>query len=154
MRLSILIICLIWVISCSKTENKPIETNEQETLKPVTELTYSEIVDKVMFGVGEHIEYHGEPINEEAKAEVELIIEGECGEDACGQTVKIINNGSSKVKVTLYVPFKVTTMESHASRIFNLEAGESAEVGCSHFCYAGNSYAFQHTISGAEYVVE
>ena len=151
MKKLLYLVGFILIIKCQSDENRSEENKSDESLKPVTELEYSEIVDKVMFDVGEHIEYHGEPINEEAKADIIITETDRCGDKDCGQKVKITNSGEKKVKVTLYIPFKVATMESHTAKIVRLAAGQSAEVGCSHFCYNGKSYQFQYTVAGAEY---
>ncbi len=151
MKKLLYLVGLILFIRCQSAENKSDIKESVASFKPVTELEYSEIVDKVMFDVGKHIEYHGEPINEEAKADIKLSTLDKCGDEDCGQKVKISNSGEKKVKVTLYIPFKVATMESHTAKIVRLAAGQSAEVGCSHFCYNGKSYQFQYTVAGAEY---
>jgi len=118
--------------------------------KAVTELEYSEIVDSVINkSAGEGIEYHGEPINEEAKADVSLKQTEACD---CGKNIQLSNNGEKDIKVMIYAPFKVATMESHTSRFYNLKAGESVIVGCSDFCYDGKAYPFQYRIAGAEYL--
>ena len=69
MKKLLYLIGFILIIKCQSADNRSEENKSNESLKPVTDLEYSEIVDKVMFDVGEHIEYHGEPINEEAKAD-------------------------------------------------------------------------------------
>ncbi len=142
----------LFAISC---QSAPEQQNTSETsaiaLKPVDQLGYFDIVNAVVSGQGEGLEYHGEPLAQEAAGDLRLEEREPCGENNCGKAVYLINQGEKSVQAILYAPFKVEALERYTARKLTLQAGQAVNVSCSHFCYAGKAYTFQWKVAGAEY---
>ena len=149
----ILLVTLL-LVACTNSPTKEETSEKKDSLKPVNELSYSEIVNAVISGEGEGVEYHGEPINQEAVADLKLEERESCGDNNCGKMVYLVNSGEKLIKATLHSPFKVAEIDSHTARLIEVQPGQSIAIACSHFCYAGEAYQFNHRIAGGEYLEE
>ena len=61
---------LLLTIACRGPKQGQDESNSSNSIKPVEELSYREIVASVMSEHGEPLEYHGEPTKEEGLEDV------------------------------------------------------------------------------------
>ena len=69
-------------------------SNSEKNIKDVNELGYSEIVDAVITGTGEPVEYHGEQTKTEALADIQLVkTENSCAQNDCGNQFVVKNEG-------------------------------------------------------------
>ncbi len=139
------LIAVFALLSCSNNTSE-----KEENSKTLEELSYIEIVKTVMIGDGKRIEYHGKgaPTDEIESVSIE-ISEESCPGNDCGKIAYIVNNSDKRIKSIVYSPFIVGTLESHTASEYILDPQSKIKIGCTDFCFDGNSYKFNHTIAGA-----
>ncbi|WP_345370143.1 hypothetical protein [Algivirga pacifica] len=150
---SILLLLLLLFTGCNNSESTT--THHSQIDKPITDITYQEIIQRVLTGEGSLVNYRGEATSTEAKASISLTIDkegGNCSDLPCGQCVYLSNRSNTPVRVLVRSPFEIGPWHTDAISLFELGPREKALVGNSHFCHGKIAYPVEHYIIGAEYM--
>ena len=131
------------------------ETSEStEVKKDVSELTYMEVYQAVFSEFGSRREWHGEEMPN-TLTEMLTISSGEpCGEDNCGKALQLKNSSDRSIGVVVKGAYDIQGDQGYMAVEYEVGAGESIKIGCSHFCYNGESYLFDRQIVGSWYMDE
>ncbi|MEP5611595.1 MAG: hypothetical protein ABJP45_05065 [Cyclobacteriaceae bacterium] len=141
---------LLFFLSFCSTPAKQNETTAESPQSSEDTLTYMQIYDLVIQETGERIEWHGEEVDKSALEFLTITENGPCGQNDCGKALVLNNTSTNQVHVLVHSPFQIEDVTSELATKYTIEANSTISIGCSHLCYAGDSYLFERRIVGAK----
>lgn len=155
-----LIIVGFLVISCSSSnssneaQSEEVSETQPESSEDVSELSYSDVIQRVFNDEGEGVEWHGEALPNDLIEFLDLSGSGVCGESDCGIEFTLKNNSDRTIVAIARGDYDIKGDQGYIARKYTIEAGASLSMGCSHLCYEGEAYPFRRSIVGSEYLEE
>jgi len=125
-----------------------------EIKKDVSELTFNEVYEAVFGEFGNRREWHGEEMPNTLTSMLSIGTGDPCGEDNCGQELLLTNSTDRSIGVVLKGAYDIEGDQGYMAVEYEIGAGESVNIGCSHLCYVGKSYLFDRQIVGSWYMDE
>ncbi|GAB4236490.1 MAG: hypothetical protein Tsb0034_11160 [Ekhidna sp.] len=147
--------------ACSSTPSNeqsqaPVEESGKsaEAKKDVSELTFREVYDMVFGDFGKRREWHGEEMPNTLTDMLAITAGEPCGEGNCGEGLLLTNNADRPIGVVVKGAYDIDGDQGYMATEYEIEAGQSIDIGCSHLCYDGKSYLFDRKIVGSWYMDE
>lgn len=149
LRFLFIFICLS---SCVKKPSDPLAPPEE---KDVSELTSQDIFKIALVSQNASgTAYTGQVTGNDARDEISIYADGNCGSDDCGIKLLMENKNSRKeIQAAIKLKFKLPENEnSEITRLYTLKPKEAISIGCSHICHRKSSYMIQREIVMAAFV--
>lgn len=158
--LSLILPLALLLSFCTSGNNKPPESEAEEPVaaienkKDVSELTFNEVYGMVFGESGNRREWHGEEMPNTLTNMLSIATGEPCGEDNCGNALSITNNSDKSIGVVIKGAYDIEGDQGYMAVEYEITAGQSVNIGCSHLCYVGKSYLFDREIVGSWYMEE
>ncbi|MEO9966608.1 MAG: hypothetical protein ABJF11_12500 [Reichenbachiella sp.] len=140
------------LFSCTQRASDPSAPPEE---KHPSELTYIDIYNLALAAEnGGGLDFHGDAFGNEATGDISIYASGNCSKDNCGKSLIMENKNTEKsIGVVIKAKFKLPGNKiNEMVRLYQLSAGQTTSIGCSHICHQDNSYMIQREIISAGYV--
>ncbi len=149
-----LLVLLASLASCNQPPNQDATTETAAELKPAAELTYFELWQLILeANDAMGVDVHGDELGTDGLSHLTLIKSGECASADCGEGVVLENQSESAIKAIVKFTFDIPgNPAKEMPRLYDIPANGSTSLGCSNFCYDGETYPVTATIISAGFV--